>query len=219
MSQNNKNEVSLNIKRLQRHFDVCIKDYDEISLRDFAHALRNCMDLKNVINEVINENGYSNEFITPKCNDELKDLLKGKEHVIASFEPNGLATTGGTLFEITAIIGYALKPTEHKIFINAFSKSKKNFLDWLNSEAVRICNKSISETNIIFTREKLVRRVANILGGSHPNIKKENLKSVDDQYVNYLMGYQFRNSPAPYFILLKIADDILNWGKENDLIH
>jgi hypothetical protein len=63
---------------------------------------------------------------------------------------------------------------------------------------------------IALAREQVIRRVANLLDGSHP-ADAGNTPAIGsaDQAVEYLMGLRAGALPLPYFLLLKIAQDLL----------
>jgi len=92
------------------------------------------------------------------------------------------------------------------------SLSRLNFVSWMGAEAVRVCY--VDETGqlrkLSISREKMIRRVANTLNGSHPS-EAGNCDSHDpfDAPIHYLLDFKMGGIDLPYFILLKIAQDIL----------
>jgi hypothetical protein len=65
--------------------------------------------------------------------------------------------------------------------------------------------------SLAISREMIIRRVANTLDGSHPSAATTTggTENSFDPAVHHLLKYQMGGLPLPYFILLKIAQDIL----------
>lgn len=92
--------------------------------------------------------------------------------------------------------------------------SRYNYVDWMGAEAVRIWlpdNSRGSET-LMISREVLINRIANTLDGSHPSAVPDPRTGSDkaDPAIKLLLQYSLGGLPLPYFILLKIAADILD---------
>lgn len=91
--------------------------------------------------------------------------------------------------------------------------SRCNYSQWLGAEAVRMSypDKSGELKIVSITREILIRRVANTLDGSHPSVAHEvnDIENSYDPAVHYLLQYSMGGLSLPYFILLKIAQDIV----------
>jgi hypothetical protein len=110
------------------------------------------------------------------------------------------------------IVGVAFEQPLIKA-LSAEDMTRCNYLQWMGAEAVRLAylTEQGELKTLAISREMIVRRVANTLDGSHPsaavvNIDKENSF---DPAVHHLLQYQMGGLPLPYFILLKIAQDIL----------
>lgn len=88
--------------------------------------------------------------------------------------------------------------------------NRTSFKNWLSSMAIRV--KRFDNNGILITydisRELMVRRVANILGGSHPEGGVE-LENKYDPIIKELLGNKIFKIPLPHLVLLKIAQDIL----------
>lgn len=90
-----------------------------------------------------------------------------------------------------------------------------NFAQWLDAEAVRFqyfdADGSLAKFSI--SREDLIRRVANAYDGSHPSAAQDpNEKHKLDDPIKHLMSHRLANLNLPYFILLKIAKDIIEYA-------
>ncbi|MDP3515330.1 MAG: hypothetical protein Q8S20_21515 [Sulfuritalea sp.] len=101
---------------------------------------------------------------------------------------------------------------------NAFrsdeSVKRCNYIQWLGSDVVRMSypNSDGILQSVAITREMIVKRMANAFDGSHPSISKDigNTDNRFDEPIRSLLRHQMMNGlPLPYFILLKIAQDIL----------
>ena len=99
--------------------------------------------------------------------------------------------------------------------LSAEDVSRGNFVQWLGAEAVRLAypaegGKLVTET---ITREVLIRRVANTLDASHPAAPSGGKGSANryDPAIKHLLQYTMGGLPLPYFVLLKAAQDILQY--------
>lgn len=95
---------------------------------------------------------------------------------------------------------------------------KYNYASWMGAEAVRLWfpDAAGESRTLMISREVLINRIANTLDGSHPSIVPDprNGKDKSDPAITHLLEYKLGGLPLPYFILLKIAQDILdNAGK------
>ena len=92
------------------------------------------------------------------------------------------------------------------------SVSRLTFSQWLGAEVVRIGysdSDGVSHRSTL-TRENLIRRLANSHDGSHPSLA---MSGATENRLDAPVDALFRHSccmlPLPYFILLKIAQDLL----------
>lgn len=95
-----------------------------------------------------------------------------------------------------------------------YEQRRFGYQEWLSSEAVRV-GVPTEKGNIQITpipRDVLIRRVANKYQGSHSRLATDNWdgESKFDASVAYLMKFRWGGLPFPYFILLKVAQDILS---------
>lgn len=95
--------------------------------------------------------------------------------------------------------------------MDAETQTRCNYQQWLGAEAVRVCmrgsDRTLRATSI--SREMIVKRVANTLDSSHPSASASDTDNTFDAPVHHLLKYIVGGIPLPYFILLKIAQDIL----------
>lgn len=89
-----------------------------------------------------------------------------------------------------------------------------NYIQWLASDVVRMSypNSNGILQPVAITREMIVKRMANAFDGSHPSIANGEGDSENrfDEPIRSLLRHQVMSGlPLPYFIMLKIAQDIL----------
>ncbi|MFN9387433.1 MAG: hypothetical protein ACK6BU_10800, partial [Cyanobacteriota bacterium] len=66
---------------------------------------------------------------------------------------------------------------------------------------------------VAISREMIIKRVANTLDGSHASAAGGGeVDNAFDAPVHHLLKYKVGGLPLPYFILLKVAQDILAIG-------
>ena len=99
--------------------------------------------------------------------------------------------------------------------LGAEQQKRCNYAHWLGAEVVRLSYPSQvpaqGMTTVSLSREILVKRVANTLDGSHPSAAGNSTTDFNsnDEAVRQLLSHLMGGLPLPYFILLKIAQDIL----------
>lgn len=94
------------------------------------------------------------------------------------------------------------------------STSRLTFAQWMAAEAVRLAYVNPEGKRIAMTisREMVIKRVANTLDGSHASVSEDARVSYENAFdapIKYLLSFKIGGVPLPYFILLKIAQDIL----------
>jgi len=232
--------IHVNYERLRRHYERCVSSFDEVSLYDLAHALRMWMDMKILADKFLVENNIGTNLLSYKVSKKLARLVTKKEHIIAglpggvatwasnqkimefsqndkprSFSSGVKAMIEGSgrinVAQIIVVFDYVINQEEIKILNKGILEQRHNFSQWLNSEIVRaqyVNSEGVKERKII-SREIFIGRVANILGGSHP-IADHNSDNQFNDAVRYLMNFNIAGLPTPYFLVLKVAKDILD---------
>lgn len=133
-------------------------------------------------------------------------------------------------------LGIAVKPTASQIELGKFALvstsfdqslikaldseavTRCTFMQWMGAEAVRVAylnpKKNGQYETVQISREMVIKRVANTLDGSHPSVAGgSDVDNTFDAPIHHLLQYQVGGVPLPYFILLKIAQDILEVSK------
>lgn len=233
----NQNELRIQLERLKRHYETVIHTNDHISLLDLSNTLRIWTELKEQID--INEFPLISAplFKTGSPNKFTKKLFKGTDSFWISF-PDGVVTfaNNGALFgapqrnsNLTSI-GGKIRSDNSKLIVWQVSVcnysvenegmhdqriheteiTKVKYSYWLGSEAVRIYSEEQNEL-ITIPRDIIIKRVANILDGSHASTENYNDKENRfDKYIKYLMEVNCGGLSMPYLVTLKIAQDILS---------
>ena len=233
------NTILLQYERLQRHYNSALYTYDSISMLDLVHTLRIWTELKSEIKQENFVDINKPIFVSSTPIKTIKKITKGRDYVWVGFgktSVNTYAANGEILYcpfykdKIAGTIGAKIKRLENNglaILTVHFCKSQidepyiKNealliqninsskFDHWLGTEAVRIY---YQEKNLLITisREMLIKRLANTLDASHPQKDKIDDNNRFDQYINELLTYTCGGLPLPYFIALKIAQDIID---------
>lgn len=134
-------------------------------------------------------------------------------------------------------LGIAVKPTASQIELGKFALvttsfdqpiikaldseavTRCTFMQYLGAEAVRVAfqdqRKNGQYETVAISREMIIKRVANTLDGSHPSATGGGkVDNTFDAPIHHLLQYQVGGVPLPYFILLKIAQDILEVGQK-----
>jgi hypothetical protein len=232
------NKVQLQFERLKRHYDASVKTYDDVSLLDLSHSLRIWADLKEALSKELPAFKATIAFRTALPAKKVLRLAKGRRHIFA-YMPGGVITraskgeiivgpdmegasgemTCGAAFKFVedgaihlknfCYMGVAIDESLSKAIQNE-DVSRINYSQWMAAEAVRIgyVNEQGNLVCASITRDDLIRRVANALDGSHPSVGNDRSHELDEA-VQVLMLYKMGGVPLPYFILLKIAQDIV----------
>lgn len=112
-----------------------------------------------------------------------------------------------------ASIAAALEPPMIKL-LDEKIQTRCNYAEWMGAEVVRTCypTETGELKTVQISREMIVKRVANTMDGSHPSAAGavNDGKNSFDPAIHHLLHYLMGGLPLPYFILLKIAQDILN---------
>jgi len=233
-------KVLVQLKRLRRHYELSVRNYDDVSLLDLAHVLRIWTELKSVLSEKYADFKIKKPF---KTGSPIRKVLKQAancQYIFSYLPGNGVVTyaSNGQLASGPDInnggdftMGVKVKNTGSAIWLSQYcyiSKSLEqpyikaldnekvvrcNYSNWMGSETVRlqfINAKGVMEKRSI-SREMLIKRVANILDASHTSLNDSDASdNMFDPSVKWLMKFTCGGLPLPYFLLLKIAQDIID---------
>ena len=227
--------VQMHLERSKRHYELAVRTYDDIALCDLSHALRLWTELAKPLEDIAPNFSTAISFKTGRPSSRIIKAARGYEHIIAIL-PDGVTTYAASQNNIfydpnpsgekwSFIIelqresqGLLLKNFclirgrgEQLSGIEKSTMTRCNFRAWMSSEVIRIAylNSEKVLTPIGISREIFVKRVANILDGSHASAGQEDATNRFDEPIKNLLQYRVASLPLPYFILLKIAQDIL----------
>jgi hypothetical protein len=225
-------------KRLSRSHAAALDNASDDLLLDLAHILRIWADMKGELRQQIPEFRDRKAFTTRGPSPKLRKAVKSTPHwlcylgtplLIRSWIIQG-AETGdftvsasfrsapdGAEVEHIGWVGHPCSDEERRL-LNASSKPQRNnvdYVDWLGGEVVRlgfIPPQEATLVNVSLTRERLIRRASNVLGGSHPMGDGSNTPDSEKRYdeaVRALLNTRVGGYPAAYVILLHCAQEIL----------
>lgn len=231
--------VHLHLERLRRHYETAVQSYDEVALLDLSHTLRVWTELKKPLEHLAPAFSNSRLFKTAIPAKKVLKAARGHKFVLSympggvkTYASNGHLVSGPDIGQQNGdfTIGVAVKVTpplielaKYCVISTAFeqplikaleaeSVTRCGYTQWLGSEAVRVSyiNADTNLEVVSISREMMIKRVANTLDGSHASVAGENdTDNAFDVPVHHLLQYQMGGLPLPYFILLKIAQDIL----------
>lgn len=233
------NTVLLHLERLRRHYEVAVRTYDHVSLLDLSHSLRVWTELKQPLTAIAPKFSTAISFKTAIPAKKVFKAARGHRYVfsympggVITYASNGHLASGPGMGpgDGDFTIGVAVKVSPLFIelgkycvvstsfdqplikALDAESTTRCTYTQWLGAEAVRVSyvNQQESLEVVAISREMIVKRVANTLDGSHPSAAGGgDTDNVFDAPVHHLLQYQMGGLPLPYFILLKIAQDVL----------
>ena len=233
------NIVLLHLERLHRHYGVAVRTNDQVSLFDLSHTLRVWTELKKPLEKIAPKFSTAISFKTAIPARKVLKAAHGHRYVfsympdgVITYASKGHLASGPGMGPDDGdfALGVAVKLSPPSIELGKFSFVSRSFeqplikaLDaetvtcctftqWLGAEAVRVAhlNQRRSYEVVTISREMIVKRIANTLDGSHPSATGGNDgDNKFDEPIHYLLQYQVGGLPLPYFILLKIAQDLL----------
>ena len=206
--------IKLQYSRLERHYNGALENRDPISFLDLSHVLRVWVEMKSAIDDLLRRKNLSFQLKSRNLSKEAKKILRGTKYKYLSIG-EGVMTPGGET-HYTMEISRALNADEVKKLYESSSREQKttflSFSQWLGSGIYDVPSGDENHPEITISREILIKRVANILGASHPkgadnsNINENRF----DPYINDLHTLHVSDGyPATYYQLLKNAKDIL----------
>lgn len=235
-------DVALQLQRLQRHYDTSVRTYDPVSLLDLSHALRMWTDLKQILSARFPAFISTRAFRSAIPAKKVMRAARGHRHVFAympggvtTFASEGHLASGPAYLgpREDYAMAVAAKPNvdgslelKNYCFVatgfdqplieamRAEDVSRGNYIQWLGAEVARVSypTENGQLVRVTLSRETTIRRVANVLDGSHPAVPAQpnHALSVEDGAVLELLNYKVGGLILPYFILLKAAQDLLD---------
>ena len=210
--------ILLQYQRLERHYQESLERKDPISFLDLAHCLRIWVDMRNHIDAIAKSKNVSFRLANTATSKAIKKILKGSKYTYlplgSGVESPGVEVRG------FRFINRALTPEEIKKISDAGPPVSQpvalSFTEWLASGIYEVPSNDTKHPVLRISRESLIKRVANILGASHPLGSEQNDEQENkfDPYVLDLHKTVLADGyPATYYQLLEIAKDILEATK------
>jgi hypothetical protein len=231
--------IKLHLERLARHYTVAVQTYDQVTLLDLSHALRIWSEMNISLGKDVPAFVTTRAFKTSKPPKKIAKMAANYAHVVA-YMPGSVMTmaSAGNVFSapemaegagdfviqlsimndgkaihLKDICFIAGRGDADGTYPGAGITTPVNYQQWMGSEAVRFGyrNADGKMEKVALSREMLIKRVANILDGSHPSsAAAPGDYNKFDGPVRRLMTYTVGGLPLPYFVLMKIAQDILD---------
>lgn len=202
-------------KRLKRHYSDALANRDPVSFLDLAHVLRIWVELKGTVDAEAQASSASLSFPNPRFSKADRPLLKGDRHIYLPIA-SGVDSPGVEIKGLR-ITNRALTPEEIKARFEAGPPMSQHvslsFTQWLAAGIYEVPATDERHPHIRISREILIKRVANILGASHPAgaDRADEFENRFDPYVLELHGIVIADGyPATYYQLLEIAKDVLS---------
>lgn len=141
------------------------------------------------------------------------DMLKKKFSVIVQVKREEVSSE--VSFHRAGFIERVIEPD----FGEGLEKNTRYFsqdiLKWLSSECIRgYCQIDGQEFRKNFSREEVIKLVANNLGGSHPDTGENR---GDRPLIRYMLDFKVGTIPLPYIVIYKCAWDIIHGMEFPDL--
>ncbi len=208
-------DIGIQYYRLLRHYNFALKNADPISFLDLSHSLRIWVDMKSEIDNLLLSKDPSIRFKNPESSKKVEKILKGSKFTFLPLA-SGIESPGIQVKGIR-VINRALSPDEVKELYEAgptiLKTTTLNFSEWISSGIYKVPDTENDGLELSISREMLIKRVANILGASHPQgtDNEDARENRFDKYIVDLHNMKLANGyPATYYQLLEIAKDILN---------
>ncbi len=233
-------DVSLQFERLRRHYDLAVRSHDHVSFLDLSHALRIWVELKSHLDGNYPSFSSTKAFKTGCPSKRLLKAAKGCRYVfcympgdVITYASNGQIVSGPeddfSVGPMKVSVGFMVdadgafrlrsfcfvsRQLDDSYFLSTSSVSitRCNYQQWLGAEVVKLsyADESGVLNSVCMSREILIKRVANTLDASHPTDQNSVGVNKFDAPLRHLLKYAVGDLPLPYFILLKIAQDILD---------
>jgi hypothetical protein len=206
--------LHLQYDRLARHHQAALTQKDEISFLDLAHSLRIWVDMKGVVADLAKARGIDlslRHHTQPKF---LKKSLQGARHTYLPLA-SGVQSPGLEVKGLT-ITNRALTPEEIKkraaMGPPVAQVSNMSFAEWMAAGVLEVPSNDPVHPHLRISREIVIKRVANVLGASHPVGMEQDdpMENKFDQYIQELHRISVADGyPVTYYQLLEIGGELL----------
>lgn len=206
--------LHLQYDRLQRHYQAALPGKDEVAFLDLAHVLRIWVELKSPVTSLVEAQELAlglPHYTPPKF---IKRTLQGARQIsiplASGVQSPGLQVSG------VRITNRALSADEIRRRYEAGPPtavaSNMSFREWMAAAVIEVPSEDDAHPHLTISREILIKRVANVLGASHP-AGADNADEFENRFdapVLQIHAIETAGYKATYYQLLGIAQDILS---------
>lgn len=210
-----KSHIKIQFERLKRHYKLAKEEKDKIAFLDLAHSLRIWSELKEDVDKLIEEEGFVLSLRNKINNKKLKEILKGTMFFDVPLASVDSEFTPEVQVKGVQIVNKALSPEEIKKMFEVGPPKEQvtrlTFTQWLGSEIISTSDPK-DNSYVGISREILIKRIANLLGASHPEGKdnSNDYENKFDAYVKELNKIEVANGyPLTHYQLMEIAGSII----------
>lgn len=205
-----RDHIELQYQRLRRHHDAAVGKPDSVSVLDVTHCLRIWVEMKREVDVSLAQVPSRVRFAHSRKSGPLRDMLKG-----TAFTYLPLATgwsSPGVQVKGMMVVNRVLTPEEIKRLYEMGPPRPdavtSTFSEWLGTEIYEVRDPVGQRLGL--SRETLIKRVANILGASHPiGAEDSDRENHFDPYVRELHSLSLAGIPATFYQMMEIADDLI----------
>lgn len=206
--------VRLQLRRLRRHLVENLKAYDEVALINLANALRAVFQMRAELVARARSSGVNVHLKDRPLPKALKKVF-GKSPYLFIALSEGVSINGATVAELIYLPGRVPTAEERAVIqkvVKPHAHSRRiGFNEWAGAAIIHVRLRA-GEQAFQISREMIAKRVANVLGGSHPEgqpqprVTRENMF---DEPLLEISGMVMQDRPVLYTVLIKIAHDIV----------
>jgi len=206
------NQFRLQLARLERHHDRARAERDPISFLDLAHALRVVTEMKADVDGLARTQGIS--LALPHVVPTRLDKRGRKGGGVMDLPlADGGEGPGGRVWGVRITLGrsrheeIAGRPVPEP---PKATPSTLSFTNWLGATVFWAPSGDAQHRELAISREIIIKRVANVLGASHPaGTEDSDFENRFDPYIKGLHTLMIGDLPAIYQQLLEIAKNTI----------
>lgn len=207
--------IKLQFSRLKRHHELSLNKKDQVAFLDLSHVLRVFVDMRREVDQHISDRGLTLEFQNTQKDRRITEALDNSKYFSLPIS-RGVKSPNVQIKGLT-VVGRTLSPEEVKQIYEAGPpisiKTQMSFTDWLGASIIDTNSPNNKEQpKLSISREILIKRVANILGASHPAGMEEGTAGENrfDSYIQDLNNVEVADGyPLTYYQLLEISAEII----------
>jgi hypothetical protein len=207
--------MRLQFARLARHTEYATAGFDHITYLDLAHSLRIWTDMKSDVDAHLAATGHVASFTSYSPTKVMKKALRGSNSITLK---GGARIAGLGKLEAITITDKVLSEEEveatSRAALAALAQGNSGtltFTNWLGSEIFEARINTGDQPRLGISIERMIKRVANFLGASHPKGTQEDdeLQNKYDVHVQALTDMEMMGVPVSYYQLLNFAQVIV----------